>query len=146
MDIPGPVDWAVIAVPARIVPEVMEECGKKGVRLAVIVTAGFREIGGEGTALEEKVTAIARRHSIRIIGPNCLGIMMPHMRINATFDPPVSPRAGDVASSPRAARSSPPSSTGASPPRSSGSRPSSASATRRISGSSIFFGSPSRTP
>jgi len=96
LDIPAPVDWAVVAVPARIVPEVMEECGKKGVRLAVIVTAGFREIGGEGTTLEEKVTAIARRHSIRIIGPNCLGIMMPHMRINATFDP-VSPRAGDVA-------------------------------------------------
>ncbi|MDN7013204.1 CoA-binding protein [Methanoculleus sp. FWC-SCC3] len=96
LDIPGPVDWAIVAVPARIVPEVMEECGEKGVRLAVIVTAGFREIGGEGTALEEKVTAIARRHGIRIIGPNCLGIMMPHMGINATFDP-VSPRAGDVA-------------------------------------------------
>ena len=96
LDIPGPVDWAVVAVPARIVPEVMEECGEKGVRLAIIVTAGFRETGGEGTALEEKVTAIAKRHSIRIIGPNCLGIMMPHMGINATFDP-VSPRAGDVA-------------------------------------------------
>ncbi|KLK88553.1 CoA-binding protein [Methanoculleus sediminis] len=96
LDIPGPVDWAVVAVPARIVPEVMEECGKKGVRLAVIVTAGFREIGGEGAVLEEEVTAIAKRHSIRIIGPNCLGIMMPHMGINATFDP-VSPRAGDVA-------------------------------------------------
>ncbi|MCC7555264.1 MULTISPECIES: acetate--CoA ligase family protein [Methanoculleus] len=94
--IPDPVDWAVVAVPARIVPEVMEECGKKGIRLAVIVTAGFREIGGEGTVLEEKVTAIARRHGIRIIGPNCLGIMMPHMGINATFDP-VSPRPGDVA-------------------------------------------------
>lgn len=96
LDIPGPVDWAVVAVPARVVPEVMEECGKKGVRLAVIVTAGFREIGGEGVVLEEKVATIARRHSIRIIGPNCLGIMMPHQEINATFDP-VSPRAGDVA-------------------------------------------------
>ncbi|WP_292393175.1 acetate--CoA ligase family protein [Methanoculleus sp. UBA303] len=95
-DIPGPVDWAVIAVPAHLVPGVMEECGEKGVRLAVIVTAGFREIGGAGAALEEVVVKIARRHGIRIIGPNCLGIMMPHQGINATFDP-VSPRPGDVA-------------------------------------------------
>ena len=96
LDIPGPVDWAVIAVPARLVPDVMEECGAKGVRLAVVVTAGFREIGGDGVALEEKVVDIARRHNIRVIGPNCLGVMMPHQGINATFDP-VSPRAGDVA-------------------------------------------------
>ncbi|NLA38563.1 MAG: CoA-binding protein, partial [Methanomicrobiales archaeon] len=96
MDIPGPVDWAVIAVPARLVPSVMEDCGKKGVRLAVIVTAGFREIGKDGAALEEEVVEIARRHGIRITGPNCLGVMMPHQRLNATFDP-VSPRAGGVA-------------------------------------------------
>ncbi|WP_366944368.1 acetate--CoA ligase family protein [Methanoculleus sp.] len=95
-EIPGPVDWAVTAVPARIIPEVMEECGEKGIRLAIIVAAGFREIGDEGAALEERVTAIARRHGIRIVGPNCLGVMMPHMGINATFDP-VSPRPGDVA-------------------------------------------------
>ncbi|WP_394804634.1 acetate--CoA ligase family protein [Methanoculleus nereidis] len=96
LEIPGPVDWAVIAVPARAVPGVMEECGEKGVRLAVIVTAGFREIGGEGAALEDEVVKIAKRHGIRVIGPNCLGIMMPHQGINATFDP-VSPRPGDVA-------------------------------------------------
>ena len=96
LDIPGPVDWAVIAVPAPLVSEVMEECGEKGVRLAVIVTAGFREIGGAGATLEEEVVGIARRHSVRIIGPNCLGVMMPHQGINATFDP-VSPRPGDVA-------------------------------------------------
>ncbi len=95
-EIPDQVDWAVIAVPAHLVPEVMEECGEKGVRLAVIVTAGFREIGGEGAALEEEITTIARRHSVRIVGPNCLGIMMPHMGINATFDP-VSPKPGGVA-------------------------------------------------
>ncbi|WP_332450496.1 acetate--CoA ligase family protein [Methanoculleus sp.] len=95
-DIPAPVDWAVVAVPARLVPEVMAECGEKGVRLAIIVTAGFREIGGAGTALEEEVMRVARRYGVRVIGPNCLGVMMPHMGINATFDP-VSPRAGDVA-------------------------------------------------
>ena len=95
-EIPGPVDWAVIAVPARFVPGVMEECGEKGVRLAIIVTAGFRETGGAGAELEERVAAIARRYGTRIIGPNCLGVMMPHMGINATFDP-VSPKPGDVA-------------------------------------------------
>jgi acetyl coenzyme A synthetase (ADP forming)-like protein len=95
-EIPGPVDWAVIAVPARLVPEVMEECGEKDVRLAIIVTAGFKEIGEEGAALEERITTIARRYGIRIIGPNCLGVMMPHMGINATFDP-VSPKPGPVA-------------------------------------------------
>lgn len=96
VDIPDPVDWAVIAVPAQLVPGVMEECGEKGVKLAVIVSAGFREIGGSGVALEEEIVRIARRYGIRITGPNCLGIMMPHQGINATFDP-VSPRAGDVA-------------------------------------------------
>lgn len=95
-DIPGPVDWAIVAVPARLVPGVIEECGRKGVRLAIIVTAAFRETGPDGAALEEEVVAIARRHSVRVVGPNCLGIMMPYMGINATFDP-VSPRAGDVA-------------------------------------------------
>jgi acetyl coenzyme A synthetase (ADP forming)-like protein len=95
-EIPGPVDSAVIAVPARLVPEVKEECGEKDVRLAIIVTAGFKEIGEEGAALEERITTIARRYGIRIIGPNCLGVMMPHMGINATFDP-VSPKPGDVA-------------------------------------------------
>ena len=96
LDIPGPVDWAVVAVPARLVPGVIGECGRKGVRLAIIVTAAFRETGPDGAALEEEVVAIARRHSVRVVGPNCLGIMMPYMGINATFDP-VSPRAGDVA-------------------------------------------------
>ncbi|HQD26235.1 MAG TPA: acetate--CoA ligase family protein [Methanoculleus thermophilus] len=96
LEIPDPVDWAVVAVPAHLVPGVMEECGKKGVRLAIIVTAGFRETGEDGAALEEAVVAIARRHGIRVVGPNCLGVMMPHMGINATFDP-VSPRPGDVA-------------------------------------------------
>ncbi len=94
--IPDGVDWVVVAVPARLVPGIMEACGEKGVRLAVIVTAGFREIGGEGGRLEEKVVEIARRHGIRIIGPNCLGIMMPHQDINATFDP-VTPKKGSIA-------------------------------------------------
>jgi len=94
--IEGRVDMAVIAVPAAAVPQVMEACGRKRVRLAVLITAGFREIGKEGEALEDKVLAIAAKHGIRVVGPNCLGILLPHKKINATFDP-VSPRAGSLA-------------------------------------------------
>ncbi len=95
-DVTEPVDCAVISVPARYVPATMEECGKKGVKLAVIVTAGFREAGEEGRQLEEEVMRIAKQYGTRVVGPNCLGIMLPHQGINATFDP-VSPKPGHIA-------------------------------------------------
>jgi acetyl coenzyme A synthetase (ADP forming)-like protein len=94
--VPGQVDAVVITVPAAIVPEVMEEAGNKGVKLAVVISAGFREIGEEGRILEDKVLQIAEKYSIRIVGPNCLGIILPHKKINATFDP-VSPKPGHLA-------------------------------------------------
>ena len=75
-DIPGPVDFATITVPAPSVPKVVEECLAKGVKAAQILTAGFRETGEEGRRLEEKVTEIAAR-GIRIIGPNCFGVYAP---------------------------------------------------------------------
>lgn len=96
LDVPGNVDMAIVAVPARVVPQVMAESGKKGVKLAVVITAGFKEIGDEGKALESKVLDIAKEHGIRMVGPNCLGIILPHQKINATFDP-VSPKAGHLA-------------------------------------------------
>jgi acetyl coenzyme A synthetase (ADP forming)-like protein len=94
--VPGQVDAVVITVPAAVVPEVMEEAGIKGVKLAVVISAGFREIGEEGRILEDKVLQIAEKYSIRMVGPNCLGIILPHKRINATFDP-VSPKPGHLA-------------------------------------------------
>ena len=75
LDIPDEVDMAVILVPARFVPRVLEECGQKGVRRAVIETAGFREYSEEGRALEEEVLAVAEKYSIRFIGPNCIGVI-----------------------------------------------------------------------
>jgi acetyltransferase len=75
IDIPDHVDLAVILVPARFVPDVLEECGQKGVRRAIVETAGFREFSEEGRAIEEKVTAIAKKYGIRFIGPNCIGII-----------------------------------------------------------------------
>lgn len=94
--VPGQVDAVVITVPAAVVPEVMEEAGIKGVKLAVVISAGFREIGEEGRILEDKVLQIAEKYGIRMVGPNCLGIILPHKKINATFDP-VSPKPGHLA-------------------------------------------------
>ncbi|HZD42514.1 MAG TPA: acetate--CoA ligase family protein, partial [Methanomicrobiales archaeon] len=93
--IPGSVEMAVIAVPAPAVPQVMEECGKKGVKLAVIVSAGFRETGEKGRETEERLLSIAKQYGMRIVGPNSLGIMLPHQGINTTFDP-IAARPGHI--------------------------------------------------
>jgi acetyltransferase len=85
MELPEVVDLAMIATPAKTVPDVMEECGRAGVRGAIIVSAGFKETGSEGKALEQKILEKARKHGIRVIGPNCIGIMRPRLSLNATF-------------------------------------------------------------
>ncbi|MGB7788770.1 acetate--CoA ligase family protein [Methanoregula sp.] len=94
--IPEPVDLAVIVIPAAGVPRVIEEAGKKQIPLVIVISSGFREIGKEGIALEEECMSIARKFGIRIMGPNCLGLMLPHLAINTTFDP-VSPKPGNIA-------------------------------------------------
>jgi acetyltransferase len=83
--IPEPVDLAMIATPAKTVPEVMEECGRAHVKGAIIVSAGFKETGPEGKALEEKIFEAAKKYGIRVIGPNCIGIIRPRTNLNATF-------------------------------------------------------------
>lgn len=80
-----PVDLAIIATKAAIVPDVVEACGRKGVRAAVILSAGFSETGPAGVALEKQVLAIAQRHGMRLVGPNCFGVMRPALGFNATF-------------------------------------------------------------
>jgi acyl-CoA synthetase (NDP forming) len=74
-DIPDHVETAVILTPAHTVPGVLEECGKKGVRWAIIETAGFREYGEEGLQLEEQICKVAREFGIRFLGPNCVGVI-----------------------------------------------------------------------
>ena len=95
-DIPGPVDLAVIATPAATVPQLIGECVDAGVRSAVVISAGFREHGAEGAALEQQIHEQLRRGSMRLIGPNCLGIMNPAIGLNATFTKDA-PKAGNVA-------------------------------------------------
>ena len=94
--LPGPVDVAIVIVPARVVPSIVEEAGKKGISLVVIISSGFRESGLTGSELEDRVTSLAKQYNIRIMGPNCLGLMFPHQGINSTFDP-VSPKPGNLA-------------------------------------------------
>lgn len=74
-DIPDHIDLAVILTPAHTVPALLEECGQKGVRWAIIETAGFREYGEEGLQLEEQISQVAHRYDIRFIGPNCVGVI-----------------------------------------------------------------------
>ena len=84
-EVPRQVDLAVIAVPAANVAAVVRECVGAGVTAAVIVSAGFRETGPAGLALEKQVLAEAAKGGLRLLGPNCLGVMAPHARLNATF-------------------------------------------------------------
>jgi len=87
LDIPDPVDLAVVIVRAPLVPQVLEQCGQKGVRGAIVISAGFKETGPEGAKLEEQVREIAHHHGIALVGPNCLGVINtdPNFRLNASF-------------------------------------------------------------
>ena len=79
------VDLAVIATQARTVPAIIEQCGRSGVKNVVVITAGFAEAGHSGAALERKMVEIARSYGVRILGPNCLGLIRPVQGLNATF-------------------------------------------------------------
>ncbi len=98
LDIPDEIDLAVIIVPAAAVAGVLDECGRKGVRAAVVISAGFKEIGGEGATRQAELHQIARRYGIALLGPNCLGIINtdPQVSLNATFAPGM-PKPGNIA-------------------------------------------------
>jgi acetyltransferase len=85
-EIGQPVELVVIATPPQSVPGILEDCGVHGVKAAVIITAGFGETGPAGAALERQLVETAHRYNIRLIGPNCLGIMRPSIGLNATFN------------------------------------------------------------
>jgi len=94
LDIPDPVDLAVIIVPARFVLEVTRECAKKGVRGLVVISAGFSETGDEGAALEKELLQIVRDAGMRMVGPNCMGLLNtdPAVRLDVTFAPNFPPQ------------------------------------------------------
>jgi acetyltransferase len=101
--VPEQVDLAIIVTPAPTVPDLIDECVAAGVEGAIIISAGFKETGPEGAALEERILAKARAGQMRIIGPNCLGVMNPITGLNATFAHAIA-RPGGLALSARAAR------------------------------------------
>lgn len=90
--IPEPVDLAVVVTPPAGVPAIVDECGAAGVRAVIVISAGFKETGEEGARLERETVEAARRHGIRLIGPNCLGVMCPVTGLNATFAAGIAPR------------------------------------------------------
>lgn len=98
LDIPDSVDMAVIMVKKELVAETLEQCGQKGIKAAITITSGFKEIGGAGVAEEKRVLEIAQKHNIRMIGPNCFGIFntASEISLNATFSK-TKPRRGKVA-------------------------------------------------
>ncbi len=93
-----PIDLAVIAIKAELVPEIINQCGQKGVKAAVIISAGFKETGEKGYILEEEVVEIAKKYKISIVGPNCLGIIntSPQVYLNAAFTKEMPP-SGNIA-------------------------------------------------
>ncbi|MBE0520314.1 bifunctional acetate--CoA ligase family protein/GNAT family N-acetyltransferase [Candidatus Bathyarchaeota archaeon] len=94
--LPETVDLAVIATPAKTVPNVVKQCGKAGVKGIIIISAGFKEIGLEGKALEDEIVEIKKKYNLRIVGPNCLGIIRPSVNLNATFTTRM-PKSGNIA-------------------------------------------------
>ena len=88
-------DLVVVAVPPRSVAGVVRDCGRVGVKSVIVITSGFKEAGEEGQRLEQRVTELAREAGIRLIGPNCLGVMAPAHKLNASFGGPL-PRAGNI--------------------------------------------------
>lgn len=84
-DVPDTVDLAVVVTPSTVIPDIIDECGQVGVKGAIVISAGFKEIGPEGVELERRLLENARKHKMRVIGPNCLGVMSPVSGINATF-------------------------------------------------------------
>ena len=83
--LPEKVDLAVIATPAKTVPDVVEQCGKAGIIGIIILSAGFKEVGLKGKQLEDRILEAKKKYNLRIVGPNCLGIIRPSISLNTTF-------------------------------------------------------------
>lgn len=98
LDVPNEIDLAVVVTKNTIVPTVLEECGKKNVKGVIVITAGFKEVDQEGAKLEQQLKEIAKQYNIKVIGPNCLGVMNldPKTMMNSTFLK-VTPKSGQIA-------------------------------------------------
>ncbi len=96
-DIPDPVDLAVLVIPPKYAPATMRACGERGIKATILVSGGFRETGEEGAKLENETVEVAREYGIRMIGPNCIGLIDTHLPLDTTFLPLDMPMAGQIA-------------------------------------------------
>ena len=98
LDVTETIDLAIVVTKNDIVPSVLEECGKKNIKGVIVITAGFKEVDEEGKKLEEQLKSIVKKYGIRMIGPNCLGVMNldPNTMMNSTFLK-VTPKSGQIA-------------------------------------------------
>jgi acetyltransferase len=96
LELPEPADLAVIVSPAETVPGVCEDCGKAGIKAVIVIPAGFKERGRSGQVLEARVLKVARKYGMKVIGPNCMGVIRPSTGLNTTFFMGM-PRPGNIA-------------------------------------------------
>ncbi len=96
-EIPEPVELAILVVPASFAPDTLRQCGLRGIKAAILVSGGFRETGAEGAALEAETLRVVQEYGIRMIGPNCIGLLDTHLPLDTTFLPPPMPDAGELA-------------------------------------------------
>jgi acetyltransferase len=96
-DVPDPVDLAVLLVPAAAMPATLRDCGARGIPAAILASGGFREVGAEGATLEAECLALAQQYGMRLVGPNCVGLLNTHLPLDVTFLPPPSPTPGHIA-------------------------------------------------
>ncbi|MCA9950036.1 MAG: CoA-binding protein, partial [Anaerolineales bacterium] len=96
-ELPDPVDLAVLLIPAHLVPATLNACGEHGIRTAIIASGGFREVGADGAALEAECMHIAQSYGMRLMGPNCIGLIDTHLPLDTTFLPQPGPPKGEIA-------------------------------------------------
>ncbi|HEX9840281.1 MAG TPA: acetate--CoA ligase family protein [Anaerolineales bacterium] len=94
--VPDPVDLAILIVPPNATPKTIEECGRRGIKAAIIMSSGFREVGEEGAALEKLCLDVARPQGVRLLGPNCIGTIDTHLPLDTTFLQPPMPVRGHI--------------------------------------------------
>jgi acetyl coenzyme A synthetase (ADP forming)-like protein len=97
LEAPDPVDLAIVLIPAPAIPQALQDCGRRGLKAVIIGSGGFRETGLEGALLEDECLGIGRAYGMRLIGPNCIGLLDTHLPLDATFLPPPGPLPGEVA-------------------------------------------------
>jgi acetyl coenzyme A synthetase (ADP forming)-like protein len=97
LELPDPVDMAIVLIPAAGVADVLKDCATRGIHAVIVASGGFRETGIQGAEMESNLMEIAKHYGIRILGPNCIGLLDTHLPLDATFLPPPGPPPGDVA-------------------------------------------------